>query len=110
MDTKDDITKTTKLISLQFFCELFPDRVESGIEFHRCFLIRDPICDEIISDNDVAIPLATWLSAILLQFDDTLIILIDNIVMDLISLIFQEVPGQDHLCQYIVYSENLGLS
>ena len=37
-------------------------------------------------------------------------ILVDNIVMDLVSLIFQEVSGPDHLGQDIFKSEKLFLS
>ena len=36
--------------------------------------------------------------------------MIDNIVMDLVSMIFQEVSVPDHLDQEIVHSEKIGLS
>ena len=39
-----------------------------------------------------------------------MIILIENIVMNLVSLLFQEELGTDHLCQDISYSNNLGFS
>ena len=59
MDTKDNITKTMKLRSLQCFSEVIPDHVQSGTELHTCFMIRDFITDEIISNIDVASPLVT---------------------------------------------------
>ena len=55
-----------------------------------------------MSDIGVVSPLATLLHDIIIQFDVTLIILIDNIVMDLVSLLFQEVLSPYHLCQDIV--------
>ena len=42
----------------------------------------------MVSDINVEILLDTWLSEIILQCDVTLIILIDNIVMDLLYLDF----------------------
>ena len=62
--------------------KLIPDHVQSGTESHICLLIRDTISDEIISDIDVSFPLA------ILQLYYALVILIDNIVMDLVSLLF----------------------
>ena len=59
MDTMDDITKNTILISLQSFCEVIPGHVQIGKKFDRYFLLRDPISDEIIYDIDLASPLAT---------------------------------------------------
>ena len=53
--------------------------------------------------------LATWSSTILLQFDDTLIILIDNIVMDIVFLLFQRVLVSYNLCQDIIHPENINL-
>ena len=43
------------------------------------------------------------MSAIIIQFYCALIILIDNIVMDLVYLFFQEVLGIYHLCQDIIH-------
>ena len=43
-------------------------------------------------------------SAIILQFNYTLIILIDKIFMDIIPLLFQEPLGPYHLWQDIIYS------
>ena len=56
------------------------------------------------------ITFATWLYSLIIQFYGTMLILIDNIVMDLVYLLFQEVLGPDHLCQDIIYYANLGLS
>ena len=39
-----------------------------------------------------------------------MVILTDNIVTDLISLIFQEVSGPYHLGQYIIHYDKIGLS
>ena len=39
-----------------------------------------------------------------------MIILIYNIVVDLISLLFQEVLGPDHLGQDVVHTDKLGIS
>ena len=44
------------------------------------------------------------------RFDAVLVILVNNIFVDLISLLFQEVSGPYHLGQYIVHSEKLSLS
>ena len=52
-----------------------------------------------ITDIDVSSMLATWSSTIILQFYSDLVIMIDNIVVDIIYLIFQEVLGPDHLGQ-----------
>ena len=109
IDTKDYIMTMMKLRSLQFFREIITNHVQSGTELYRCLLLHDPISDEIVSDIDVASPLATVLSAILIQFNVTLIILLDNIFMDIISLILQEVSGLDHLCKDIAYSNKLVL-
>ena len=68
-----------------------------------------PISDEIIHDIYVASPLATWLFDILIQFDGNLIILINDVVMYLISLLFLELLGPDQLCQDIVNPNNIGL-
>ena len=58
----------------------------------------------------MAIALATWLSAFILKFDGNLIILIDNIVVYLVTLLFKKVSSPDHLCQIIVYYNKIGLS
>ena len=42
----------------------------------------------MISDFDVASSLANWSSIIILQSDGAMIILIDNIFIDIISLFF----------------------
>ena len=110
MDTKNCITKKTKLISLQCRCKIIHNHVQSGTEFCRCLLLRYPSSDKIISDIYVFFLLDTWSSYILLQFDGDMVILIDNIGMDLVSILFQELSGPDHLGQYIVHSKNLGLS
>ena len=68
-----------------------------------CFLFIYPISGEIIYDIDVASLCSNSLSAILIKFDGTLVILIDNIVVDILSLLFQEVLGTYHLCQDIVH-------
>ena len=60
-------------------------------------------------DIDVEIPLGTWPSSIILQFDGTLIILIGNTATDLVSLLFQEVSVTDNLYQEISHPNNLGL-
>ena len=44
--------------------------------------------DEIITDIDVVSMLATWYSAIIIQFDGALVILIYDVVVDLVSLLF----------------------
>ena len=54
--------------------------------------------------------LDTWLSTIIFYFDGDLVILVNNIVLDLIYLIFQEVAGLDRLGQYIFHSDKLSLS
>ena len=72
-------------------------------------MFLDTIGDKIITDIDVASLLATWSSTIILQFDDTLIILIDNIVMDIVSLLFQRVLVPYNLCQDIIHPENINL-
>ena len=110
MGTKDDITKPTKFRSLQYLRGRIPGHVKRGTEFHRCLLLRDPISDEIISDMNVSIRLATWSSFVLLQCYGALAILIVNIFMDLVSLLFQEVLGPDHQGQEIVHSEKVVLS
>ena len=89
VDTKNDITKTTKLISLQFLCEIITNHVQSGTELYRCLLLHDTISDEIVPDIDVARPIATLSFAIILQFNGTLIILLDNLIMDVVSILFQ---------------------
>ena len=88
--------------------ELIPYNVQGGTEFHICFLICDTISDDIISDIDVAITLATWSSSIILQFGGTLINLIDNIVIYIVSIIFKEVSGTYHLYQDIAHPGKLG--
>ena len=50
------------------------------------------------------------LSIKITKFDDDLVILIYNIAMDIISLIFKEVSGPDHLGQEIVNYDKLILS
>ena len=80
----------TKLRSLQCLREITPDHVQSGTEFQICLLLRDPISDEIIYDINVSITLANLLSAIFLQFDSAMMILIDNIVTDILSILFHE--------------------
>ena len=64
----------------------------------------------MISDNDVSYFFDNLLYFILLKIDGDLDIFIDNIVMDMLSILFQEVLGPDHLGQYIVHSNRLGLS
>ena len=54
-------------------------------------------------------PLATWSSDIILQFDGTMIILIDNIAMYIVSLIFKELLGPYHLCQDTSDTYKIGL-
>ena len=65
MDTKNDITKLTKVKSLQCLREIILDLVQSGTEIYRCLLLRDPISYKIIPDIDVSCPVSTLLSAIL---------------------------------------------
>ena len=110
MDTNNDITKTTKLKYLKCLREIIPNHVNSGIWIHSYLLLSNPISEIIISYIDVANPLATWSSFIILQFDSALNILINKIVMDLVSLFFQDVSGPYYLSQNIVHSKNLNLS
>ena len=88
MDTKNDITKTTKLISLQCLCEMIPDHVQSGTELHRCLLLSDHISDKIILDINVSCPFATFPYTIL-KLDGALVIFINNIVTDIVSLVIK---------------------
>ena len=81
-----------------WFHEVIPIRVQGRGKLHRCFLIFEPISNEVIPGIDVVIPLATWSFVILLQIDGALIILIDDVIMDLKYLLFQEVSDQEHLC------------
>ena len=48
----------------------------------------EPIGNEVTTDIDVTIPFATWYSAFILPLDATLIILIANVVMEIVSLLF----------------------
>ena len=89
MDNKDDITTMMRLRSLQFFREIITNHVQSGTELYRCLLLHDTISDEIVPDIDVARPIATLSFAIILQFNGTLIILLDNLIMDVVSILFQ---------------------
>ena len=74
MDTKNNITKATKLVSLQWLCEIISDHLQSGTESHWCLLFYDPISDKIISDIDVSCLIATWLFTIIFQFDGDMVI------------------------------------
>ena len=98
------------MISLYCFRKIIPDNLQGVTKLHICFLLRDNINDKRITDIDVASSLATWLSDILIQFDGALIIFIDDVVVDLVSLIFQELLGPYHLCQDIVDPNKLGLN
>ena len=51
-------------------------------------MLHDSISDKIKYDVDISYPLATLSSTIILYFDDTLVVLVDNIVTDIKSLIF----------------------
>ena len=104
------LRKQRNLDQCSAIVNIIPDHVQIGKLFHRCLLIRDPISYEIIFDVGMVILIPSWLSSILLELDGALIILIDNIIMDILSLFFQKVVGPDHLCQYIVHSDKLGLS
>ena len=110
IDTKDYITTMMKLRSLQFFREIITNHVQSGAELHIFLLISDSISDKIINGINLSYTLATLLSTILFWFDDALVILTDKIAMDIVSLLFQEVPVPDHLGQEIIHSKNSGLS
>ena len=89
MYTKNDITKTTKFRSLQYLCEIIPDRVQSGKNLYRCLMRSDTISDKIISDIYVSCTLDTWSYTIIFQFDGALVIFMDNTVIDLVSPLFQ---------------------
>ena len=54
--------------------------------------------------------LSTLLSIIIFRLDFSIVILVNNIDVDLVSLLFQEVSGSDHFGQDIPHSENIGLS
>ena len=109
MDNKYNIAETVILISLQCFRAVIPDYVQSGTQLNIFLLICDTISDNIIPDNDVASLLATLLSTIFIQFHGALTILIDDVVVDLAFLIFQEVSGPHNLCQDIVDPDKLSL-
>ena len=57
----------------------------------------------------MASTLDTWSSAIIIQFDGTIIILIYNIFVDIVSLLSQEILGLDQLCQVITHSNKISL-
>ena len=76
---------------------LISDHVQSGTEIYIWILLHDTISDKILYDVDVSCKLSTWSYAIIFQFDGALVILIENIVIDIVSLLFQEVSGPDHL-------------
>ena len=57
-------------------------------KIHICFLLFEYDNNEVITDIDVASPFDTWSSTIILQLDGAVIILIDDVVMELTSLIF----------------------
>ena len=83
-------------------------KVGHNYTYTSCVVIISVI--KILSDIYLSCPLATWSSTIILQFDGALVILIDNIVMDLVSIFFQGVTGPDHLGQEIVHSNKISLS
>ena len=70
-------------------------------------MLHDPISDAIISDIDVSCTLPTWSSAILIQFEGALVISIDNIVMGILFLLFQDVSGPDRLGQDIFHTDKI---
>ena len=65
MDTKNDIPKMTKLISLKCLGEIIPEHFQSDTELHVFLLLSDPIIDKIIYYIDVSCMLAILLFAIL---------------------------------------------
>ena len=96
MDTNNYMMETTKLWSLQCLCEITPKNIQSGKEFHRCLLLSYTISDTIMYDIGVSCPLANQFFTMIFQFYGTLVILIDNIVTRLVSLLFREVLGTDN--------------
>ena len=99
-----------KLRSLQCVSEIMYNHVQSVTEFHIFLMSCYPISDKIIYDIYLACTLAIWLPIIIFQFDGALVILVDKIVIDIVSLILQEVLSPYHLVQVIVHSNNLGLN
>ena len=110
MNTKDDITETTELRPLQYFCLEFPGNFQGGKKLHKRFLPFEPIGNEVLPDIDVVIMFVSLLSTIILRFDVTLIILMYYVVLYLLLLILQEVQVPYHLCQDIVDSDKFGFS
>ena len=53
---------------------------------------------------------ANLLYTIIFWLGGALVILINNIVMDIVSLLFQKISDTDHQGQYIVHSNKLGIS
>ena len=59
MDTKNDITKATELISLWSHFEIIPDCVQGRPELNGCLLLSYPISDIVIYGVDISFTLVT---------------------------------------------------
>ena len=84
------------------------NHVSRRAPFHRQLLVLDPVGYKKISDVDMLRPLAARSFAVPLQEDGTLVVLVDDIVSDFISLGFHEISSPAYCWHQIIHTDQFG--
>ena len=91
-----------KEATLDWFGEIITYNVQSGEVVYVEFSRRNAVGDEKISNVDVACLLATGCPSIFLQHHSTLVVLIQDFVIDYVPLFLQEVPSTNDLRHAVI--------
>ena len=91
LDIKDTITELVEKGSLERLGEIIAEHLGRGAELQFDFPTVDPIGYKVIPNMNVSCAFATGCLAILFKKHGTFIILINDTIVDVVSLGFQEV-------------------
>jgi hypothetical protein len=107
-DSHDLITELLEKSSLSRFCHEVSDHVLRRTPFDREVLLADPISYKIVSDVDMLRALTARCFAVLLHENGALVVLIDNVFADCVSLCFQEIARPQYCWHAIIHANDLG--
>jgi hypothetical protein len=93
----DFFPKFLKQFSLQWFCHVISDHLQSGAVLNSHISLLNLVCQKEITDIERTSSLAQTSLTICFQQDSTLVVLIQDVLLDLIALSFHKQLGpQNH--------------
>ena len=92
-DAHDRVSKLCEESALVGFSHIITNHVSGGTPFHREIFFTDLISYKLVSNVDVLGTFAAGGFAIFLHENGTFVVLVDNIVLNPITLRFHKIPS-----------------